>query len=100
VTTKVINHTVTTGRYRSKSSKYVAFSPICLIQADIRPVLVSGKLAGIIIGAIIGVVYSSSSPRSYTNDIRGNKLLSDPNSQLKKKRLQLMRRRRKLELLR
>lgn len=56
MTTKIINHTVTTGRYRSKSSKYVPFSPICLMQADIRPALVSGKLAGIIIGAIIGVV--------------------------------------------
>jgi hypothetical protein len=56
VRTKVINHTVTTGKYRSGSSKYVPSSHPHLRKLIIRPALVTGKLAGIIIGAVIGVI--------------------------------------------
>jgi uncharacterized membrane protein len=57
--TKVINHTVTTGRYRvSGLSKYGPFLASMTYKANppSRPAIVSGKLAGIIIGSIIAVI--------------------------------------------
>jgi len=56
--TKVINHTVTTGRYRgSGHSKYIHLPSSSNRQnTDIRPSIISGKLAGIIIGSIIALI--------------------------------------------